>query len=131
MEQEKKTRFRPTVTEYKALRQELEELKEKYRLQLVADERLAGEVKELRDELSRSVSRSELESQIEGTSMLVGDCDAWREKYAALEQSHVQLRDELERVKKQRDELSVRCAAHETVIRELRSRSFLRRIFNR
>lgn len=112
---EKKKRFRPSVTEYKALQQEVALWRERC-------QRLSGDV----------------ESQVDGTSVLVGDCDAWREKYhvmmarcSALEKSNKLMEDELSRVKEQRDQLASTCAAREMDIRNLRSRGFFRRVFNR
>ena len=40
-----------------------------------------------------------LESQIEGTSQLVKDCDLWREKYQVLKEKYDELSAENERLK--------------------------------
>ncbi len=130
MEQKKKTRFRPTVTEYNALRQELEELKENYRLQLVADKHLAEEVDELRLKLSQRQAdehpsdcaslKSALDEQIEGTSHLVAECNAWRGKYRVLTKKYNEQLEGTSRLVKDCDawrekynELAGKCAAIE------------------
>ncbi len=187
--EEKKKRVRPTWSQVRILEKELAEVKENYRLQLVADKYLAEEADELRlklsqrqaeehpsdcaslkfalDEQIEGTSRLVAEcnawrekyrvlfkkynEQLEGTSRLVKDCDAWREKYnelvgkcaaieeskanlqdsvSALEKSNKLMEDELSRVKQQRDQLASTCAAREMDIRNLRSRGFLKRVFN-
>ena len=58
-----------------------------------------------------------LESQIEGTSVLVADCDAWREKYRRLRNDH-------DATVRQFGELQYR-------VMELENRGFWSRLFNR
>lgn len=75
MAEEKKKRFRPTLTAYRALQNELEALKVNYENRCQDIEVLRSEKKELSEKL---------EEQISGTSIIVADCDIWREKYRKL-----------------------------------------------
>ena len=61
--------------------------------------------------------QKELESQIEDTSVLVAECDAWREKYR-------RLRDDHDATVRQFIDLQFRVA-------ELEGRGFWSRLFNR
>lgn len=94
---EKKKRFRPSLTAYRALENEVSELKEQLRLQLKADEYLSKEKKELEVKLEAAMSgengyllncikQFEAASQeaSDTISMLVAECDAWREQYHEL-----------------------------------------------
>lgn len=63
--EEKKKRWRPSLTAYRELEKQM---KNEQDLHI----HFAKECDRL---------KSELDSQIEGTSQLVKDCDAWREKY--------------------------------------------------
>jgi hypothetical protein len=65
--EEKKKRWRPSLTAYRELEKQM---KNEQGLHI----HFAKECDRL---------KSELDSQIEGTSMLVRECDAWREKYRA------------------------------------------------
>ena len=94
---EKKKRFRPTLTAYRALENEVSELKEQLRLQIKADELLSKEKKELEVRLEaakggdggyllKCIEQFEIASReaSDTVSMLVKECDAWREQYHAL-----------------------------------------------
>jgi chromosome segregation ATPase len=72
---EKKKRVRPTLTQVRALQNELDALKVNYEVKCKDVEVLRKEKQELSDKL---------EEQINGTSTLVSDCDAWREKFRKL-----------------------------------------------
>jgi len=92
-----------------------------------------------------------LESQIEGTSQLVKDCDAWREKYRGvvdgyvpvskyndllaknntLEQSNKLMEDELNRVREANVSLGKKCAELSNKLSELLSRGWFARLFNK
>lgn len=72
---EKKKRVRPTLTQVRALQNELEALKVNYENRCQDIEVLRSEKKELSEKL---------EEQINGTSVLVSDLDIWREKYRKL-----------------------------------------------
>ena len=61
--------------------------------------------------------KAKLEEQIEGTSRLVKDCDAWREKYRALKEKYDQQLKADEYLSGQLD--------------ELKNRGFLARLFNK
>ena len=100
MAEEKKKRWRPSLTEYRALEKELADVKESYRLQLLAGERLAEEVNALKSSQRASGGddalllelNERLESQIEGTSSLVAECDAWRGRYRSLDGLYQELK---------------------------------------
>ena len=48
MEQEKKKRVRPTLTQVRQLEKELADVKENYRLQIIAGKDMAEQIKELK-----------------------------------------------------------------------------------
>lgn len=75
MAEKNKKRYRPTVTEVRALRNELEATKENYKNKVKENEELYEKVKKL---------KKELDDQIDGTSNIVKESDAWREKYNKL-----------------------------------------------
>lgn len=97
---------------------------------------LEGEVAELKEKLR---------SQIEGTSMLVGDCDAWRDKYHELMNSAGATENDLRLLKERNNELTHKCNMQERELDEykdmhraalkeiemLRSRSLWQRIMNK
>ena len=113
MEQKKK-RVRPTLTQMRALQDELADIKERCRLQVLTEKHLKEEIEALKLKLKEASERygevglqyfilegqsqaeekilrrviceykRKLESQVEGTSMLVKDCDIWRDKYRGL-----------------------------------------------
>ena len=91
-----KKRWCPSLTAYRELQKELAEVNENYRLQMVENKNLSEEVKQLKMKLLDAAEENPLyvelkrqfEDQIEGTSRLVGDCDAWRDKYHQLEDKH-------------------------------------------
>lgn len=65
-----------------------------------------------------------LESQIEGTSQLVKDCDLWREKYQILKKKY----DELSAG---HDRLAEECKKLRAENDRLKSRGFIDRLLNR
>lgn len=103
---ENKKRWRPSLTAYRALEDEVSELKEQLKLQLKADEYLSKEKKDL--EVRFEAAKGEIELLKKGCkdgsglvecmkrfedasreasdtiSMLVRECDAWREQYHEL-----------------------------------------------
>lgn len=113
--EEKKKRWRPSLTAYRELEKKLAE-------------------------------------QIEGTSQLVKDCDAWREKYCELEkqvtglkawngdssdkisvldQSNKLMEEELNRVRNQRDELQKVNQRNLAYIERMESRGWFARLLNK
>lgn len=102
---------------------------------------------------------AKLESQIDGTSQLVKDCDAWREKYRklkvkfddehfasvhlhkeyndlkaerdTLEKSNKLMEDELNRLRAINDKLSKKCVDRDDQIEALKNRGFWARVFNK
>lgn len=58
-----------------------------------------------------------LESQIDGTSQLVKDCDLWREKYRELKKQYDEAVDEANKLRRENDRLM--------------SRGIIDRLFNR
>lgn len=104
--EEKKKRWRPSLGAYRALENEVSELKEQLRLQLKADEYLSKEKKDL--EVRLEAAKGEISLLKKGCkdgsalvecierfedasreasdtiSMLVRECDAWREQYCEL-----------------------------------------------
>lgn len=93
-----------------------------------------------------------LESQIEGTSQLVKDCDAWLEKYCKLEKklqeatddfndlngdkkilehSNKLMEDELKRVREANESLGKKCAELSNKLSELLSRGWFARLLNK
>lgn len=83
MAEEKKKRVRPTVTEVRALRNELEATKENYRNSVSVNARLRSENRQL---------KKQLDSQLDGTSNIVSESDSWRKKYRELKKEMDALR---------------------------------------
>lgn len=82
--------------------------------------------------------RSRLDSQIEGTSRLVSDCDGWREKYqsllrekSVLEGSNRLMESELSLQHEMNDELYRKNEELRLALRLLKTRGFWSRLFNR
>ncbi len=84
-------RYRPSLTAYRALENELAKTKESLRLQLLEGKHFADIVDSLKKDIAKE--RSSCYTQLEGTSALVKDCDAWREKYRQL---HAMYEEQLE-----------------------------------
>lgn len=76
-----------------------------------------------------------LESQIDGTSSLVKECDAWREKYRSMisnfEQSNRLLKEELERFRSSNIEINKECVKLASELSSLKHRGFLSRLFGK
>lgn len=68
MEEKKTKRWRPSLTAYRALEDEVSSLREQMRLLQAENDRLTAGLEEASDTVS----------------MLVKDCDAWRDKYREL-----------------------------------------------
>lgn len=153
MAEEKKKRFRPTLTAYRALQNELEALKVNYENRCQDIEALRSEKKELSEKL---------DEQINGTSVLVSDLDIWREKFRNLNKEFDDYKNNksnadvpkkcLDELQTKYDELKKRyddvCVAHDQLLDEkkavekdldehkeevqrLMNRGFLARVFNR
>lgn len=78
--EEKNKRFRPSLTAYRALEKELVELK----MQLSESNRKPNENGSFDGHCETEELKQKLDSQIEGTSTIVAESDAWREKYREL-----------------------------------------------
>ena len=139
-------RFRPSLGAYRALESEVSELKEQVRLLEKANGYTAEDVRELEvykhkyeEQLDGTSSlvkdcdawrekyrelHKKYEEQIEGTSRLVSDCDAWRENYRALEK-------ELEGVRQSYYAAGTQCAKLKEELEALKSRGFWARLLNR
>lgn len=72
---ESKKRWRPSLTAYRALENEVSELRERLMLLEKAEGYLSEEKKEL---------EAKYEAAMDEVSRLLGDCRAWREKYRSL-----------------------------------------------
>ena len=81
MEQKRK-RFRPSLTDYRKLEKENAELKAKLKSHLDCNGDIAKD-SDLLLEKYREL-QAKFESQLDGTSMLVKDCDGWRDLYREL-----------------------------------------------
>lgn len=134
--EEKKKRVRATLTQVRALESELSEVREELRLTCLQNGHLREELSAIRT--GDVVPRAVLDEQIEGTSRLVRDCDAWREKYQGLvakcrtlEQSNGCLDDELVRMRSARDNAVRRCQELMQEVRNIKNRGFWSRVFNR
>lgn len=153
MAEEKKKRFRPTLTAYRALQNELEALKVNYENRCQDIEVLRSEKKELSEKL---------EEQINGTSVLVSDLDIWREKYRklydefydyknnksnadvpkkcldelkakydALNKNYDVVCSRLDVVEKEKKVVEKNLDEHKEEVQRLMNRGFLARVFNR
>lgn len=90
----KKKRWRPSLTAYRALENEVSELREQLRLQTRAEELLTKEKRELEVRLESAGASNcaecvrkfeqSMRDASDTVSMLVRECDAWREQYHAL-----------------------------------------------
>lgn len=139
-------RFRPTLGQYRALESKVEELTEQVRLLEKAngysaeeiramegyrqkyEEQLEGTSNLVADCNAWRVKFRELqkkyEEQIEGTSHLVADCDAWRENFRDLEK-------ELEKTRETNIAVGKQCSRLNDELNALRSRGFWARVFNK
>lgn len=76
MEEKKRKRWRPSLTAYRALEDEVSCLREKVTLLQSENARMAAGLEEASDTVS----------------MLVKDCDSWRDKYRELSRRHDELK---------------------------------------
>lgn len=120
--EEKKKRWRPSLTAYRELEKQM---KNEQDLHI----HFAKECDRL---------KSELDSHIEGTSLLVKDCDAWREKYNdlkaerdTLEKSNKLMEEELNREKHTNKEFCETYHELKEKYDDLKSRGFWARVFNK
>lgn len=121
--EEKKKRFRPTLSAYRALEDEVSRLREELR----QSER---ENTYLSDDGNGDVA--------ETVHMLVMESDSWREKYRSLDdecrtlrKSNEHMEDEQERLRKKLNKAVDRIHDLETDVYVLRNRGFWARVFNR
>ena len=127
-----KKRIRPTLGQVRALESEVNELKEQVRLLEKANGYTADEVRGMEE------YKRKFEEQLEGTSVLVKDCDAWREKYRSLDEECSVLKTSNDHMEKEQKRLNgkLQKAADrihelETEIHVLKSRGFWARVFNK
>ena len=114
MAEEKKKRFRPSLGAYRALENEVSELREKN--------------KRLENRLSE---------QIDGSSSLVHDCDLWRDKYQELFASHEAMKSsngylegEVDRLREVNKSLEDENERLRFEMRQMEKRGFWSRVFN-
>lgn len=137
--EEKKKRWRPSLTAYRAQEREIADLKEQLRLQEKAEGYTIGEIEELKG------YKKKFEEQLDGSSRLVKDCDLWREKYQELvkkydslqeknnllEKSNGFLSKETDRLRELVNDLGVKEHNEAKEIERLRKRGFWARVFNK
>ena len=82
--EEKNKRFRPSLTAYRALEKELAELRQKLAEYTGEPTRRQYEDECFDQHCEIEELRRKLDSQIEGTSTIVTESNAWREKYRDL-----------------------------------------------
>ena len=139
MEQEKKKRWRPSMTLYRALVKENDDLKEKLRLQRLLEMHLENELVSAdfhADDLAKALS--ECDSQLDVTSMLVKDCDGWREKYRnlldknnLLERSNAHMESAQKDMRAEIARLSNALEQSRAEVLVLKNRGFWARVFNK
>ncbi len=138
-----KKRVRPTLGQVKELEAEIERLRLLNNVDGCYDKKLEAE----RDEWKRK-----FEEQLEGTSVLVKDCDAWREKYRELNRKYEEqiegtsklvsdcdtwrenyrdLEKELSDVREAYASTGIQCAKLKEELEALKSRGFWARLINR
>ena len=130
--EEKKKRFRPTLSAYRALEDEVSELKEQVRLLEKVNGHSAEEIQELMS------YRQKFEEQLDGTGVLGRESYAWREKYRSLNEECNTLRVSNEHMEKEQKRLNEKLRKAldrihdlETDVYVLRNRGFWARVFNR
>ena len=127
-----KKRVRPTLGQVRDLENEVSVLKEQVRLLEMANGYSAEEIEHL-----FSYKRM-YEEQMDGTSVIVADCDAWREKYRklkkesdTLQKSNSLMEEELKRVRKRAEDATADYNRARREVLFLRSRGFWSRVFNK
>lgn len=160
MEQtEKKKRWRPSLTAYRALESECSELREKVSALRKEIDRKNADVKRLRRDLAAASKgelvgtlldenkdlRKELTEQKEGFERLQKSCDMWKDKNHELEKLHACDADKIETLTKSEDFLSGEvdrlreelgkenreCEDLQREVEYLRNRGFWGRLFNK
>ncbi len=147
--EEKKKRIRPTVREVNELKAELSLLR-------ADNAKKSEELLLLRETIKKL--KAESEKHLDGTSSIVKECDAWREKYHSLlgsikedddafnalkvkfddlTKKYDNCCDELEKVRKEKYLLDDKCALLQSDLDDvsaelitMKSRSFWKRLFN-
>ena len=137
---EKKKRERPTWTMVRGLQAELDELRELN--SRILSERHIGTA-EMNDCIG--FYEEKLSDQIEGTSLLVQDCDGWRDKYRTLlarhgqdgfSQSHLQslysaMMDNVKQLGKELEAAREMASKYRDAFEELQCRGLIARIINK
>lgn len=125
-------RVRPTVGQVRKLEDEISQLKEEVSLLEKASGYTAVEIMDMEG------YKRKYEKQLEGTSALVAESDAWRDKYRmlvakhkTLEASNKYLEDERTRLNNKLNKALDRIHELETETFVLKTRGFWARVFNK
>ncbi len=113
---ETKKRFRPTLTAYRALENEVSELKEELAKYKQTHNKMSVHVNEV-----VRIENKSLQTELEQLKI----------KYKTLLKSNTLMEQELDRVRKANLELSTLSARLSNELREIKSRGFWKRLFNR